>query len=102
MKEISKKRSNDMERIDKASLLEVLDEASVKLDENILHIKKHSDTTILIYDKNDNVLYTPVKPILREINNIKNLGVDLCHLSGSKKNTRVLGKDIIESLNAKN
>jgi len=101
MKGVSKKRPSDMERINKASLLEVVNEASVKLDGNILHIKKHSDTTILIYDINDNVLYTPVKPILREINNKKDLGVDLCHLSGLKKNTRVLGKDIIESLNAK-
>ena len=101
MKKVNKTKPSDMERIDKASLLEVIDQALVKFDENLFRIKRHSDATILIYDKNDNVLYEPVKPILRKINISNNLGVDLFHLSGSKKNTRVLGKDIIKRLNEK-
>ena len=92
-------KTTNMERIDKASLLEVLEEASVKLDKNIFHVKRHSDNTILVYDKSDNVLYNSVKPILREINISNNLGVDLEHSSGHLKNTRVLGKDIINRIN---
>ena len=88
-----------MERIDKTSLLEVIDEASVKLNGNLFHIKRHLYTTILIYDQNDNVLYDQVLPFLRELNDSNNLGVDLSHFSGHVKNTRVLGKDIINRLN---
>lgn len=95
----NKTRLSNMERIDKASLLKVIDEASGKLNENIFRIKRHLDATILVYDQNDNVLYEPVLPILREINSSNNLSVDLKHSSGHIKNTRVLGKDIINRLN---
>jgi hypothetical protein len=90
----------NMERIDKASLLEVFDQSSVKLDGTIFHIKRHSDRTILIYYKNDKVLYESVLPFLRKINIEKKLDIDLCYPNSSeKKNTRDLGKDVIYSLN---
>lgn len=98
MKIISRTEQTDMERIDKAKLLEVICEASVNLEGNIFYVKRHTDLTILIYDKNNKVLYEPVKPILREINTSKKIEVDLLHSSGIKKNTRVLGKDIINML----
>lgn len=97
----NKTKQTNMERVDKASLLEVTESASVKLEDKIYHVKRHSDTTILIYNESDNVLYEPVLPILREINIYNNLGVDLKHSSGHIKNTRVLGKDIINILNEK-
>ncbi|MGJ8762162.1 MAG: hypothetical protein ACSHXA_16590 [Polaribacter sp.] len=92
-------KTTNMERIDKASLLDVDTSASIKFDDKIYHIKRHVDTTILIYDENDTVLYEPVLPILREINISNNLGIDLKHSSGHIKNTRVLGKDIINRIN---
>jgi len=94
-------KTTNMERIDKVSLLDVDVSASIKLDDEIYHIKRHIDATILIYNENDNVLYEPVLPILREINISNNLGVDMEHSSGHIKNTRVFGKDIINRINEK-
>ncbi len=95
-------RITNMERINKASFLEVIDQTLVKLDGTFFIIKRHSDKTILIYDQNDKVLYEPVLPLLRRINIEKKLDVDLCYPSSSeKKNTRDLGKGLINSLNEK-
>lgn len=95
----NKTKETNLERINKASLLDVLEEASVKLDEKVFRIKRHSDFTILIYDINDKVLYKPVKPILREINSSKKLEINLYHDTGTLKVTRTLGKEIINRLN---
>lgn len=92
-------KTTNMERIDKASLLDVIESVSIKFEDKIYHIKRHSDTTILIYDENDNVLYEPVLPFLRAINSFNNLGVELKHSSGHVKNTRVFGKDVINRVN---
>ena len=100
-KENNTKQTN-LERINKVSLLDVIDKASVKLNDKIIHIKKHSDKTILIYDKNDDVLYSQVKPILREVNNQHKLNIDLKHSSGSVKVTRTLGREVINKLNHRN
>ncbi|MDD7914567.1 hypothetical protein [Polaribacter ponticola] len=101
MERISKTKQTNMERVDKASLLEVISESSVKLNGNLLHIKKHLDRTILIYDENDNVSYDPVLPTLREINTENRLMVDLNYPNSSEKNTRDFGKDLINKLNEK-
>lgn len=95
-------KQTNMNRIDKASLLEIIDEASVKIDKNIFHIKRHSDKTILVYDKNDNVLYEPVLTFLRKINVEKKLEIDLYYPnSREKKNTRDFGKNLILKLSKK-
>ena len=64
----------------------------------IIYIKKHSNDSILIYDKNNEVIYSKVKPILREVNSILKLNIDLKHSSGSLKVTRTLGREIINKL----
>lgn len=85
MKKENKSKQTNMERIDKASLLGILDEVSIKLNGNIFHVKRHSDKTILVYDKNDNVLYEPVLPFLRKINIEKKLEIDLYYPNSSEK-----------------
>ncbi|WP_445749176.1 hypothetical protein [Polaribacter sp.] len=90
---------SDLERITKASLLGVLEQAKISFDNKTYFIKRHIDTTILIYSENNKVLYEPVLPMLRKLNDSNNLGVSLNHSSGHIKNTRVLGKDIIKRIN---
>lgn len=89
----------DLERVKKASLLEVLEKAKINFDYNTYYIKRHIDTTILIYNEKGEVLYEPVLPMLRKFNDANNLGVSLNHLSGHIKNTRVLGNDLIKRIN---
>ncbi|MFT6065817.1 MAG: hypothetical protein ACJAYY_002655 [Paraglaciecola sp.] len=93
------KKITDLERVTKASLLDVLEQAKINFDNNTYYIKRHIDTTILIYNEKGEVLYDPVLPMLRKFNEANNLGVSLSHSSGHVKNTRVLGKDLINRVN---
>ncbi len=77
----------------------VTDIASVKLDNTTYYIKRFPSKSILIFNKDDELVEGSVKPFLRKINNSLNLGVDLLHSTGANKNTRVLGRDIINRLN---
>ena len=77
----------------------IVDIADVKVNNRFYKIKRFSNKSILIFDENDIDIKESVKPILREINNFCKLDVDLYHSTGTEKNTRVLGRDIINRLN---
>jgi hypothetical protein len=92
-------KTTNLERVTKASLLQVLEKAKISFDNKTYYIKRHIDTTILIYNENDEVLYEPVLPMLRKFNDTNNLRVSLNHSTGHIKNTRVFGKDLIDIIN---
>ena len=53
---------------------------------------------VRLFDKDDNLLDIEVKPILREINDVYELGIELFHSTGKAKNTQILGREIINRL----
>lgn len=78
---------------------EVIDSTEVKLGSEILNIKRYENNMIRIFDFEENMLNTQVKPILKRINNEKNLCISLKHENGIDKNTQTLGKEIIMKIN---
>ena len=53
---------------------------------------------IRIFDANNELTNQAVKPILREIISEYELGVELERKPGKRKNTQVLGRDVIKAL----
>jgi hypothetical protein len=76
---------------------EVVENAYITMKKGTYRIERYDSSTILIYNI-DSQSYEIVKPLLREINTEKELGVNLFNSMGNKKNTRSLGKDIIAAL----
>ena len=76
---------------------EIVETAHVAIGSGTYRIERYDSNTILIYNI-DSGSYETAKPLLREINSIKDLGVNLFNSSGNKKNTRSLGRDIISAL----
>lgn len=61
-------------------------------------IKRFSNNMVRLFDKDDNLLEIEVKPILRKINDVYELGIELLHSTGKAKNTQILGREIINGL----
>jgi uncharacterized protein with ParB-like and HNH nuclease domain len=79
---------------------EEIDKASVKLEGNIFCIRRFSNHDIIIYDEVGNIEQGSVIKRLRKIINLHKLDVDLYHSNnGNQKNTRTLGRHVIDSLN---
>jgi hypothetical protein len=77
----------------------VIDSVMVSIKDVIYRVERYDTTSIRVYNT-DSEEYEMAKPVLREINQEKNLGVDLKNSRGNNKNTRTLGKDIIVALKA--
>ena len=76
---------------------EVVQVTAVKLGTTIYQIERHESTAIRILNLTSRE-YEVAKPILRQINEEKKLGVNLLAKNGKAKNTRVLGRDVINAL----
>ena len=61
-------------------------------------IKRFSNNMVRLFDQDDNLLEIEVKPVLREINTIYKLDIELFHSTGKAKNTQILGREIINKL----
>jgi CRISPR/Cas system-associated endoribonuclease Cas2 len=77
----------------------VIETATVSINKGNYRIERYDTTSILVYNL-DSQTYETVKPLLREINAEKALGIDLLNSRGNSKNTRTLGKDVISKLKA--
>lgn len=84
-----------------ADLGDIKNVANVELKSGNYRIEEYESSSIKVYNV-ESQEYEVAKPILREIIEEKNLKVDLYYDSGNKKNTRALGKDVIQSLKKRN
>lgn len=91
-KEIKKAQGS----FDKGNVIEV---ATVSIEKGIFRIERYDSTSIRVFNI-ESQSYETAKPLLREINIEKALGVDLANSRGNKKNTRSLGKEVISELKA--
>lgn len=89
-KEIKQARGS----FDKGDVIEI---ATVSINKGTYRIERYDSNSIRVYNI-DSQNYETAKPLLREINTEKELGVNLINSRGNKKNTRSLGKDIISEL----
>ncbi len=80
-----------------------VEQAQVKIDENLYVLRRYENKMIRLFDDNDNVLEIEVLPFLRRINDEYHLSIDRFHSKGTNpKNTQVFGKEIISALNSSN
>lgn len=91
-KEIKKAQGS----FEKGNVVEV---ATVSIESGSYRIERYDSTSIRVYNT-DSQNYETAKPLLREINTEKNLGINLFNPRGNKKNTRTLGKELIAELKA--
>ncbi len=77
----------------------VIETATVSINKGNYRIEYYDTTSTLVYNL-DSQTYETAKPLLREINAEKALGIDLLNSRGNSKNTRTLGKDVISKLKA--
>ncbi len=75
----------------------VIETVEVEISIGIYRLERYDSTTICAFNL-DSEQYEMVKPILRLVNDEKNLGVDILNSRGNKKNTRTLGRDIIREI----
>lgn len=94
LKEIKKARGS----FDKGQIIESV---MVSIKKGIYRVERYDTTSIRVYNV-DSEQYETAKPVLREINDEKNLEVNLRNSQGNNKNTRSLGKDIIIALKTQN
>jgi len=78
---------------------DVVATVSVEVDHKKYIIKRFENNMIRLFNENENALEIDVKPILRRVNEVYDLNIDLYHGTGSSKNTQILGREIINRLN---
>ncbi len=81
---------------DKGDVIEI---ATVSINKGTYRIERYDSNSIRVYNI-ESQNYETAKPLLREINTEKELGVHLLNSRGNNKNTRTLGKEIISELRA--
>jgi hypothetical protein len=74
---------------------------NVDLKSGNYRIEEYESSSVKVYNV-ETQEYEVAKPILRDVIEEKNLKIDLYYDSGNKKNTRSLGKDVIQSLKKRN
>jgi hypothetical protein len=77
----------------------VIEEAQFEINGEKYFLKRFDNKMIRLFDLNNEMINQPVKPILRNIITEYKLEVDLERKSGKRKNTQILGRDIIRELN---
>ena len=60
--------------------------------------QRFSNNMIRIFDENEDLLETYVKPILRNTIKKYDLDIELKNSTGADKNTQILGRDVINKL----
>lgn len=78
---------------------QVVEESKFKLNGLEFLLKRFDNKMIRIFDINNEVTDQTVKPILREIISEYSLDVELERKPGIRKNTQLLGRDVIKALN---
>ncbi len=76
----------------------VVDSVEVELSFGRFRIEKLKSQTIRALGLNSGKFETPVLPFLRAVIEELSLSIELTFKSGTEKNTRVLGKDVIDEL----
>lgn len=76
----------------------VVDYAEVEVSFGRFRIERLKSQSIRVLSLDNNTFETPVKPFLRAVIEELSLPVEFTFESGTEKNTRVLGKDVIEEL----
>ncbi len=71
----------------------------VNIENEKYWIKRFSNNMIRLFDNDENLIKIEVKPILRKVIESYNLNINLHHSTGIAKNTQILGREIINSLN---
>lgn len=82
-----------------SKISQVAEQAVFEIDNQHYFLKRFNNQVIRIFNSNNVMLDITVKPILRDIIKRYNLNIDLYLKSGVIKNTQILGKEIIETLN---
>jgi len=94
--EVNKK---NIERLKKAELIETIGETAFKYNGFEYKIKRVVDRTILLYE-NENLYLNSLRPFFHKLVNELELNVDLYYPNSDElKNTRDLGRDIINYIN---
>ncbi len=76
----------------------VADSVEVEVSFGRYRIERLKSDTIRALSLDTNIFETPVKPFLRAVVEEKSLPVSFTFESGAEKNTRALGKDVIDAL----
>ncbi|ADI73373.1 hypothetical protein Metev_0458 [Methanohalobium evestigatum Z-7303] len=79
----------------------IVDFAYAKISDGYYKIEKYESTTIKVFNL-DLQRYEVAKPILRKVNDEKNLGVNLYLSTNNERNTRSLGNMVIKKLKQQN
>lgn len=80
---------------------EIVQVIGAKLGNTVYQLERHESMAIRVLNLASRE-YEVAKPILRQINTELKLGVDLNARNGVAKNTRILGRDVINALLAQN
>lgn len=76
----------------------VVEEVEVEIDGEKYFLKRFDNKMIRLFDSNYEMTNQPVKPILRKIISEYKLDVDLERKPGKRKNTQMLGRDVIREI----
>ena len=77
----------------------VVEETQFEINNEKYFLKRFDNKMIRLFDLNNEMTNQPVKPILRKIITKYNLDVDLERKPGKRKNTQILGRDVIREMN---
>jgi hypothetical protein len=78
---------------------QVAEQAEYELNDKKYYLKRFDNKMIRIFNEDNEIVDEPVKPILRKIIKKYKLDVNLERKSGERKNTQILGRDVIRELN---
>ena len=76
----------------------IVDSVEVEVSSGRYKVERRKSETIIVYSVTNHSLVDPVKPFLRRVINELSLPIDLTLKSGTEKNTRTLGREIIDEL----
>lgn len=78
-----------------------VENTKVVVDGKNYTLRRYENKMIRAFDEKDDVLDIEVRPLLKKINDLYNLNIDIRHSTGTQKNTQVFGREIISALNNK-
>jgi hypothetical protein len=76
----------------------IVDSVEVEISSGRFRIERRKSQTIDVYSIESNTIVEPTKPFLRQVIDELSLPIDLTLKSGDEKNTRALGREVIEEL----
>jgi len=78
---------------------QVVEQAEFELNNKTYFLKRFDNKMIRIFNSDNEMTNESVKPILRNIIKLYKLNVSLERVSGKRKNTQILGRDVIREMN---